>query len=80
MLWVGLQDTGKITILVSIAIFPVIINTYSGIKDVRGSLLEIGRGRRAPESVSALLAARDRTQAGPTAPAKGLHLVRVDYP
>jgi len=49
MLWVGLQDTGKITILVSIAIFPVIINTYSGIKDVRGSLLEIGRAFGASE-------------------------------
>lgn len=50
MLWVGLQDMGKITILVSIAIFPVIINTYSGIKDVRGSLLEIGRAFGASES------------------------------
>src|SRR3954471_22941017 len=43
ILWAGLEVTGKVTILVSIAIFPVIINTYSGIKDVRGSLLEIGR-------------------------------------
>jgi NitT/TauT family transport system permease protein len=43
ILWAGLENTGKVTILVSIAIFPVIINTYSGIRDVRGSLLEIGR-------------------------------------
>jgi NitT/TauT family transport system permease protein len=43
ILWAGLELAGKITIIVSIAIFPVIINTYSGIKDVRGSLLEIGR-------------------------------------
>lgn len=43
MLWAGLETTGKIAILVSIAIFPVIINTYAGIKDVRGGLLEIGR-------------------------------------
>jgi NitT/TauT family transport system permease protein len=43
ILWAGLETTGKVTILVSIAIFPVIINTYSGIKDVRGSLLEIGK-------------------------------------
>jgi NitT/TauT family transport system permease protein len=43
ILWAGLEEAGKVTILVSIAIFPVIINTYSGIKDVRGSLLEIGR-------------------------------------
>jgi len=43
ILWAGLENAGKVTILVSIAIFPVIFNTYSGIKDVRGSLLEIGR-------------------------------------
>jgi ABC-type nitrate/sulfonate/bicarbonate transport system permease component len=43
ILWAGLHVTGKVTVIVSIAIFPVIINTYAGIKDVRGSLLEIGR-------------------------------------
>ena len=43
MLWAGLDVTGKVAIIVSVAIFPVIINTYSGIKDVRGSLIEIGR-------------------------------------
>jgi ABC-type nitrate/sulfonate/bicarbonate transport system permease component len=42
ILWAGLGVVGKVVILVSIAIFPVIINTYAGIKDVRGSLLEIG--------------------------------------
>lgn len=42
ILWAGLGVVGKIVILVSIAIFPVIINTYAGIKDVRGSLMEIG--------------------------------------
>jgi ABC-type nitrate/sulfonate/bicarbonate transport system permease component len=49
ILWAGLEVTGKVTILVSIAIFPVIINTYSGIKDVRGSLLEIGKAYGATE-------------------------------
>jgi len=43
ILWAGLENAGKVTILVSIAIFPVIFNTYAGIKDVRGNLLEIGR-------------------------------------
>jgi NitT/TauT family transport system permease protein len=43
ILWAGLETAGKVTILVSIAIFPVIFNTYAGIKDVRGGLLEIGR-------------------------------------
>lgn len=43
ILWAGLEVGGKVSIIVSIAIFPVIINTYAGIKDVRGSLLDIGR-------------------------------------
>ena len=50
ILWAGLETAGKLTILISIAIFPVIINTYAGIKDVRGSLLEIGRAFGASES------------------------------
>jgi NitT/TauT family transport system permease protein len=43
ILWTGLHVGGKIAVITSIAIFPVIINTYAGIKDVRGSLIEIGR-------------------------------------
>ena len=43
MLWAGLDTTGKVVILVSNAIFPVIINTYAGIRDVRGSILEVGK-------------------------------------
>ncbi|WP_066637147.1 ABC transporter permease [Bordetella sp. H567] len=43
MLWAGLDTTGKIVILVSNAVFPVIINTYAGIRDVRGSILEVGK-------------------------------------
>ncbi len=50
ILWAGLESTGKIAILVSIAIFPVIINTYAGIRDVRGGLLEIGRAYCGTES------------------------------
>ncbi len=49
ILWAGLEEAGKITIIVSIAIFPVIVNTYAGIKDVRGSLIEIGRAYGATE-------------------------------
>lgn len=43
ILWVGLEFAGKVSILVSVAIFPVIVNTYAGIKDVRGSMIEIGK-------------------------------------
>jgi tRNA pseudouridine38-40 synthase len=44
-----------------------------------GTLLEVGRGRRPADSMGRLLAARDRGAAGPTAPAQGLSLVRVEY-
>ncbi|HEY7245356.1 MAG TPA: ABC transporter permease [Xanthobacteraceae bacterium] len=49
ILWAGLEFAGKVTILVSIAIFPITVNTFSGIRDVRGSMLEIGRAYGATE-------------------------------
>ena len=45
-----------------------------------GTLDEIGRGRRAPAAMRALLAGAPRSAAGETAPARGLALARVDYP
>lgn len=50
ILWAGLEMTGKVVIITLVAIFPVIVNTYSGIKDVRGSFLEIGRAYGATET------------------------------
>lgn len=50
ILWVGLEFAGKVTILVSSAVFPIIVNTYAGVKDVRGSMLEIGRAYGATEA------------------------------
>jgi tRNA pseudouridine38-40 synthase len=44
-----------------------------------GTLVDIGRGKRSPEAVAEILSAKDRTQAGKTAPAQGLTLVRVFY-
>lgn len=44
-----------------------------------GTLVEVGRGRRPAASMAGVLAARDRSAAGPTAPAQGLTLVRVMY-
>src|SRR3954464_2801738 len=49
ILWAGLEFVGKVSILVSVAIFPITVNTYAGIRDVRGSMLEIGRGHGATE-------------------------------
>jgi tRNA pseudouridine38-40 synthase len=49
------------------------------VRNLVGSLVEIGRGARPPQWMGDLLAGRDRTLAGPTAPAHGLTLVRVLY-
>jgi len=49
------------------------------VRNVVGSLVEVGRGAAPPEWIAELIAGRDRTRAGPTAPAQGLALVRVLY-
>jgi tRNA pseudouridine38-40 synthase len=49
------------------------------VRIIVGSLVEIGRGRRPVEWIAGVIAARDRTLAGPTAPPHGLFLVAVDY-
>lgn len=50
------------------------------VRNIVGSLLKVGQGERPVDWLAALLAARDRTVAGPTAPAAGLYFVHVDYP
>ncbi len=52
---------------------------YNMVRIIVGTLLEVGRGNMAEEDFAGILAARDRAAAGPTAPAKGLTLVRVNY-
>ena len=53
---------------------------YNMVRTLAGTLLEVGRGKLAPDAISGLLEARDRSLAGPTAPAAGLCLVSVRYP
>jgi tRNA pseudouridine38-40 synthase len=49
------------------------------VRTIVGTLVEVGRGRRAPENVAELVKAEDRTLAGATAPASGLCLTHVEY-
>ncbi|MCB1622037.1 MAG: tRNA pseudouridine(38-40) synthase TruA [Thiothrix sp.] len=50
------------------------------VRNITGSLLVIGRGEQPVGWMAELLAGRDRTVAGPTAPAAGLYFVHVEYP
>jgi tRNA pseudouridine38-40 synthase len=50
------------------------------VRNIAGSLLKVGTGEKAVSWIAELLALKDRTRAGPTAPAQGLYLVAVQYP
>lgn len=49
------------------------------VRNAVGTLVEIGLGKREPAWMAEVLASEDRARAGPTAPARGLFLVGVDY-
>lgn len=49
------------------------------VRIMSGTLIEVGLGRKRPEEVGEILEVCDRKVAGPTAPAKGLCLLKVDY-
>jgi len=50
------------------------------VRNMVGTLLEVGDGRRSPSSIGPMLEARAREAAGPTAPPQGLFLAGVRYP
>jgi tRNA pseudouridine38-40 synthase len=52
---------------------------YHMIRNMVGTLLEVGRGKRKVEDITAILKAKDRRLAGMTAPSEGLTLIRVTY-
>jgi tRNA pseudouridine38-40 synthase len=49
------------------------------VRNMVGTLIDVGRGKIAAADIPAIFAAKDRRKAGQTAPAKGLILVRVEY-
>ncbi len=52
---------------------------YNMVRIIAGTLLEIGSGQRPAEEMAQILAAQDREDAGPTAPACGLTLEEISY-
>jgi len=52
---------------------------YHMVRNIAGTLIEIGKGKLLPESLKKILQSKDRKTAGPTAPARGLCLMKVEY-
>lgn len=52
---------------------------YNMVRSIAGTLADVGRGRQPQSWVAEVIAARDRTAAGQTAPPQGLTLMRVTY-
>jgi tRNA pseudouridine38-40 synthase len=52
---------------------------YGMVRSIVGTLIEVGRGKISPSKIKEILKAHNRRLAGPTAPAKGLYLVKVRY-
>ncbi|MCE5334013.1 MAG: tRNA pseudouridine(38-40) synthase TruA [Desulfobacteraceae bacterium] len=49
------------------------------VRNITGTVVEVGKGKRTPEDFARILRGRDRRQAGATAPAAGLYLMSVNY-
>ncbi len=49
------------------------------VRNIAGTIVEVGKGRMGPGAPGKILEARDRRLAGPTAPAKGLFLEKINY-
>ena len=52
---------------------------YNMVRIIAGTLMDIGGGLYPPEKMQEILAAKDRKKAGPTAPARGLTLIGIQY-
>ena len=52
---------------------------YNMVRNIVGTLVEVGRGRFQPSRIKKIIKSKDRSLAGPCVPAKGLYLVKVIY-
>jgi tRNA pseudouridine38-40 synthase len=68
------EQDGEIQILVSGNGF-----LYNMVRIIAGTLIDVGLGEYPPQYVSEIIQGRDRSLAGPTAPAKGLTLMEIKY-
>ncbi len=50
------------------------------VRAIVGTMIDIGRGKTGPDQWKDILSSGNRSLAGPSAPAQGLHLVRIEYP
>lgn len=52
---------------------------YNMVRIIAGTLMEVGMGRRSPKEISSVITGKNRSLAGPTAPARGLCLIKIEY-
>ncbi len=52
---------------------------YNMVRNIVGTLVEVGRGRWPAETITTIIQAKDRAAAGPIAPAGGLCLTKINY-
>ena len=72
----GLLEKGKPSIHIQVRARSFL---HHQVRNFAGTLKLVGEGKWSAGDIAAILAARDRTRAGPTAPPEGLYLVKVGY-
>ncbi|MDZ4149162.1 MAG: tRNA pseudouridine(38-40) synthase TruA [Flavobacteriaceae bacterium] len=63
-------------------IFKITANRFlrNMVRAIVGTMLDIGRGKRTPESLHEIITSKNRLNAGASAPAQGLSLIKISYP
>ncbi|MBD99203.1 MAG: tRNA pseudouridine(38-40) synthase TruA [Verrucomicrobia bacterium] len=63
-------------------VFEISANRFlrNMVRSIVGTLIEVGEGKRSVESMTELIASKDRKNAGVSVPASGLFLTKIDYP